>query len=333
MAKGLGFLYSSEDAKEVKAVKKFDVVGTPSVQMNWALCGGLPMGYIIRFMGQPSAGKTLQAILAAVEFQKKYSDGVVIFKDFEQSFMAEWASGLGLDLGKDRFVLHRDEHNSGASFFDWLIDDVFPGLIEKGLRAFIIVDSVDAMVAPKEEGRSAGEFEVAAMAAFLPKVLRKCLGKLNESGSTMLFINQVRANPGQLYGNPEGTAGGNALKHASVLDVHFAAVLKKEEHIFDDAKQRIGHKVRFKIPKNKIAQPYRGGEYRIVYTRGVVDKNIELAELAKKLNVVERPNNRRYVLGDTTYDGFDNFAKALTDEELFESVFKKCMEYEKNQAK
>jgi len=228
MAKGLGFLYSSENAKAVKKGKSFETVTTPSVQLNWALCGGLPMGYIIRFMGQPSSGKTLQAFLAAAEFQKKFPDGGVIFGDFEHSFMAEWAKGLGVDTSKDRFVHYESESNSGAEFFDWLIDDVFPGLIESGVRAFIITDSIDTMVAPKEEGRSSGEFEIAAMAAFLPKVLRRCLGKVQESGSTILFVNQVRANPGQLYGNPESTAGGNALKHASVLDVHLLLLSKRK---------------------------------------------------------------------------------------------------------
>lgn len=333
MAKGLSFLYENEHAKAIEPKSKpLALIPSPSPQLNWALHGGVPMGYIVRFMGQPSSGKTLQAILIAAEFQRRFPDGVVILGDFEQSFQREWYEGLGVDTSKGKFLHYTNPSNSGAEFFDWLQDTVLPGLIEAEKRALILVDSVDTMVAPKEEGRSFSEFEMAPMAAFLPKVLRRIMGPLQQSGSTLLVINQVRANPGQLYGNPETTSGGNALKHASVLDVHFAQILKKEDYVYDVAKQRVGHKVRFKIPKNKISPPYRDGTYTILYTKGVINRESELAELAKRLNVIERPNNRTYVLEGTTYNGFENFATALKDPKLFKLVEERCRDYQSKQA-
>jgi len=161
---------------------------------------------------------------------------------------------------------------------------------------------------------------MALMARFLPPELRKLTPLLTDTGITMIFINQIRVNPGCQYGNPEGTTGGNTLKHTHSMMLNFSRIAAKNSVIEDEAGERIG----------KLEPPFRVAELAITYSSGIVDYNVELRDLGAKYGIIQRPNNKTWILDDVKYNGKDAMADALLDPDLQADVLNRIKEAKKN---
>jgi recombination protein RecA len=195
----------------------------------------------------------------------------------------------------------------------------------------IVIDSIAAMQPPAEEASVAGKDNMALMARFLPPELRKLTPLLTATGVTLIAINQLRFQPGVMYGDPTMSPGGTALKYACAQMVNLGMIRSAESYILNEEKEQIGHKIRAKVQKNKKAPPFRVAEFAIKYTEGIVNKNEELRDIAARYNVIERPNNKVWVLDGVRYNGKDAIAEAIkNDSALQASLLERSIEAKKN---
>lgn len=314
-----------------------DVVSSGSFLLDDALgIWGFPMGRIIQFAGQESSGKTFMSLVTISEYQRKNPEGWAIFIDAEYSFDQAWAKSLGVDL--DRLFIYRE--NSGKKIFELLVgkpSKTSPnkkaklGLLDLEISepsglGYIVLDSVAAITPPQEETSAVGKQNMALIARFLPPELRCITPLLTKSGVTFIGINQVRVDPGVMFGNPETSTGGRAWKHYCSMMLNFARIRAKDSAILDENDVQIGHHVRVKVEKNKLAPAYREAEIAILYTKGVIDKNKEIRDLGAKYGVIERPNNKTWVLDGEKYNGKDAIAEALLDLDMQASVLERVKE-------
>jgi recombination protein RecA len=313
-----------------------DVISSGSHLVDDALgIWGLPRGRVIQFAGQEGSGKTYMSLIAIAEYQKAYPDGWAMFIDAEFTFDSDWAEKLGVDLS--RLIVYRE--NSGIKIFERLIGQPSKTVNKKSKLGvldleienptglgLIVLDSLAAMTPPAEETSEVGKNNMALMARFLPPELRKLTPMLSLSGVTFIVINQIRFTPGVMYGNPETSPGGTAIKHAHTMMLNFSRIAAKNSVIESEDGERIGHHVRVRIDKNKLAPPHRVAEIAITYDSGLTDHNLELRELGAKYGVIERPNNKVWILDEEKYNGKDAMAEALLDEELQLSVLERVKE-------
>jgi hypothetical protein len=181
------------------------------------------------------------------------------------------------------------------------------------------------MAPPLEVASPSGKSNMALLARFLPPELRKITPLLSETGVMFIAINQVRTDPGKMYGDPTSTPGGAAWKHFCSVMVHFLMSESKDSKIFDSADEQIGHTLKARIDKNRIGPPKRMCELDIAYVQGVINRHVEIAKLAVKYGVVKRPNNRIYMYGDDRIDGKDTYYETVLNntwnqQELLEKV-------------
>lgn len=317
-----------------------DVISTGSYTLDHALgIWGLPRGRLIQYAGQESSGKTYMSLIAIAEYQRQNPEGWALFIDAEYTFDQEWAACLGVDL--DRLIILRE--NNGVKIFERLIGQPSKtsskksklGILDLELEnptglGLIVLDSMAAVQPPAEDTSEVGKANMALMARFLPPELRKLTPLLSHTGVTMIIINQIRMQPGVMYGNPETTPGGNTLKHHHTMMLNFSRIAAKNSVIEDDDGERIGHHVRVRVDKNKLAPPFRVAELAITYYSGVTEHNIELRDLGAMYGVIERPNNKTWILDGVKYNGKDAIAEALLDTELQQSVLERIKEAKKN---
>jgi len=291
---------------------------------------GVPRGHIVQYAGFQSSGKTLLSLTTIAEWQKKDPRNWAMFIDAEFSYDQNWARMLGVDT--DRLFVYKE--NDGTKIFERLVG--LPkkdgeGKQKKGILdieiemggtglGIIVLDSVAAVQPPIEQNNAVNQQDMAPMARFLPKVLRRLTPLLSETGVTLIAINQIRMKPGVMYGNPEDSPGGTALKFACAQMVNFAKIGAKDSAILDSAGEQTGHHIRARIDKNKKAPPHRQAEFAIEYLKGIVAKNEEVKELGVRYGVIARPNNKTYELDGVKYNGKDAIADALLDPTLQESV-------------
>jgi recombination protein RecA len=285
---------------------------------------GYPKGRLIQLAGHESSGKTLLSLMAIREWQRKAPHNWALFIDAEYTFDPEWAERLGVDLSRLRIM----KTNSGAEIFERLcgkphkepgkpkvkkgiLDMVIEqGGADKSGLGFIVLDSVAAVVPPQEAASEVGKQNVASLARFLTPELRRILPELAESQVVFLGINHLKTAIGQ-YGDPDTSPGGKAWFFHCSLMLSVARIKREECKIYDDAKEQIGHRIRAKIGKNKVAPPFREAEMDIAYLSGFINRHVEIKDLAVKYGVVKRPNNQTYVFGDLNVRGKDNFLKHL----------------------
>lgn len=318
---------------------------TGSYLLNDAVgIGGWPKGHLVHFAGAESSGKTLMSLIAIAEYQKSNPGGWAFFIDAEFSFDAAWAKSLGVDL--DRIKVYRE--NKGVQIWERLVGrpkkiatgkvqpdgKAVKGILdlEKEYRSglgIIVLDSIAAIIPPIEEGAEIGKSNISPLARFLPDALRRLTPALAETGVTFIAINQLRVSPNVLYGNPETSSGGRALRHASSVMVNFGVINGAESKI-ERGGVRVGHHIKCNIQKNKVGVPYKVAEVAIEYTKGVVNKSIEARDLGAKYGIISRPNNKTWVLDGVQYSGKDDIARALEDETLQSDVVKRAMEAKKN---
>ena len=253
-------------------IEKVDSISTGSISIDAALgVGGLPKGRIIEIFGPESSGKTTLTIHAIAECQKQ--GGIAAFIDAEHAFDRFYAENLGVDI--DNLVISQPDNGEQAL-------EIADNLIRSGAIDLIVIDSVAALTPKSEIEGEMGDASVGVQARLMSKALRKMTASISKTGATCVFINQLRSKIGIMFGNPETTTGGNALKfYSSVrIDIRRSTQIKDGEKV-------LGNRTKVKIVKNKIAPPFRRAEFDIVYGKGI-SKTGEVIDLGVEHNIIEK---------------------------------------------
>jgi recombination protein RecA len=249
-----------------------DVVSTGSLGLDIALgVGGLPRGRVVEIYGPESSGKTTLALHTIAEAQKK--GGICAFIDAEHALDPVYARKLGVNV--DDLLISQPDHGEQAL-------EIADTLVRSGAVDVLVVDSVAALVPRSELEGEMGDVQPGSQARLMSQALRKLTASINKSNTMVIFINQIRMKIGVMYGSPETTSGGNALKfYASVrLDIRRIGAIKERDEV-------VGNQTRVKVVKNKLAPPFKMVEFDIMYGEGV-SKTGELIDLGVKAGVVEK---------------------------------------------
>ncbi len=253
-------------------VMDVEATSTGSIGLDIALgIGGIPKGRIIEIYGPESSGKTTLTLHAIAEEQK--SGGVCAFVDAEHALDPTYAKKLGVDL--DELLISQPDAGEQAL-------EITDTLVRSGAVSMVVVDSVAALTPRAELEGDMGDHQVGAQARLMSQAMRKLTGSISKSKCTVIFINQIRMKIGVMFGSPETTSGGNALKfYASVrLDIRRIGAIKDRDEV-------VGNATRVKIVKNKVAPPFKQVEFDIMYGEGI-SKRGELVDLGVKLGIVEK---------------------------------------------
>lgn len=338
------------DPRDIPDVETLST-GSPSLDRALGV-GGYPLGRIIQIAGTPSAGKTQITLIAAAMWQSLDPENCALFIDAEYTYDPNWAEKLGVD--NDRMMLIKT--NNAEKIFTGLVgftvagkngakDKHTSGLLDMieskqvieaksgngktrsfnlGKMGVVIIDSVAAINTPTEEVSEVGKLNVAPMSRFLTTELKKLTPCVAKSNVVMFGINHVKTAIGVMYGDPTSTPGGRAWHHACSVQIMVATINNKDSRIIDENEEQIGHKVRAKITKNKCATPFKQAEYTIEYTKGIVNKEIEIYDAGILENMFERPNNRTYIYKGESFVGKDNFIAHIANNlEQFEYELRK----------
>ena len=274
-----------------------EAISTGSLGLDIALgIGGLPRGRIIEIYGPESSGKTTLALHVAAEAQKK--GGVCAFVDAEHALDPAYAKKLGVDI--DELVISQPDAGEQAL-------EIADTLVRSGAIDVLVIDSVAALVPRAELEGEMGDTHVGLQARLMSQALRKLTSSISKSNCLVIFINQIRLKIGVMFGNPETTSGGNALKfYASVrLDIRRIGAIKDRDDI-------VGNQTRVKVVKNKVAPPFRVVEFDIMYGEGI-SKTGELLDLGVNANIVEKAGAWFSYNGERIGQGRENAKKFLRE--------------------
>ena len=293
-------------------IETVDVIPTGSIGLNAALgVGGYPKGRIIEIYGPESSGKTTLAIHAIAEAQK--AGGIAAFIDAEHAFDRFYAAKLGVDV--DNLLISQPDNGEQAL-------EIADQLIRSAAIDIIVIDSVAALTPKKEIEGDMGDSAVGLHARLMSQALRKLTGTIAKTKTTCIFINQLREKIGVMFGNPETTTGGNALKfYASVrIDV------RKSSTPIKDGDTAIGSQVKVKVVKNKVAPPFRKAEFEILYGEGI-SKVGEIIDLAVEYDIVQKSGSWFNYDGAKLAQGRDAVKALLKDNpELCDELEAKIMQ-------
>ena len=274
-------------------------VSTGSIGLDLALgIGGLPKGRIVEIYGPESSGKTTVALHAIAEVQKK--GGEAAFIDAEHALDPVYARNLGVNI--DELLVSQPDNGEQAL-------EICEALVRSGAIDIVVIDSVAALVPQQELEGDMGSSHVGLHARLMSQALRKLSGIISDSNCVVIFINQLREKVGVMYGNPETTTGGRALKfYASVrIDIRKTDVLKNGSNIY-------GNRVRCKIVKNKVAPPFKVAEFDVIYGKGI-SKTGEIIDMGMELGIVEKSGSWFYYGGERLAQGKDNAKKVIEENE------------------
>lgn len=319
-----------------------DVISTGSYSLDEAIgLWGVPRGRITQFAGATAGGKTFMCMQVVKQWQSMSPNNWAYWVDAEFSFTPSWAKKLGLDMNRIDFM----KENDGAKIFDRFCGvppkdptkgKKKPGILDTLLTipdhgcGVIVVDSIASIVPPVEAAYGVGHQNMAPLPRFLGGALRRIQPYLERLNIALIFVNQIRTNPGAMFGNPEISPGGNGLKHAETLMVNFAKSNSKEKMILNANEDPIGHTVMARIDKNRLGFPGRKTDVRIKYLEGVTDRNLEVLELGIGYDLIKRPNNRTYIYKDHKWTSADDAAQGLMDLEIQNQVINEVKELKAN---
>ena len=288
-----------------------DVVSTGSIGLDIALgIGGLPRGRIIEIYGPESSGKTTLAIHAIAECQK--TGGIAAFIDAEHCLDPSYAKKLGVDI--DSLLISQPDSGEQAL-------EITETLVRSNAVDILVIDSVAALVPKAEIEGDMGDSHMGLQARLMSQALRKVTGCISRSNCIVIFINQIRMKIGVVFGNPETTTGGNALKfYSSVrLDIRRIGAIKDKEEI-------IGNHTRVKVVKNKLAPPFRMVEFDIMYGKGI-SKLGELIDLGSEAGVIEKSGTWYSYKGEKIGQGRVNAKQFLAEKkDLASAIYRSIME-------
>jgi len=282
---------------DVSAARDIDVVSTGSLALDVALgIGGLPRGRVIEIYGPESSGKTTLTLQAIAEAQK--AGGTAAFVDAEHALDPGYAEKLGVQID-DLLVSQPDTGEQALEIADMLV--------RSGAVDIVVVDSVAALTPKAEIEGEMGDSHMGLHARLMSQALRKLTANIKRSNTLVIFINQIRMKIGVMFGNPETTTGGNALKfYASVrLDIRRTGAIKKGDEI-------VGNETRVKVVKNKMAPPFKQAEFEILYGEGI-SREGELIDLGVKHDIVDKAGAWYSYNGDRIGQGKDNVRTFLKD--------------------
>jgi recombination protein RecA len=273
-----------------------EVVSTGSLGLDIALgVGGLPKGRVIEIYGPESSGKTTLALTVIAQVQR--AGGTAAFVDAEHALDPAYAEKLGVDVN-ELLVSQPDNGEQALEITDMLV--------RSSAVDIVVVDSVAALTPKAEIEGEMGDMQMGAQARLMSQALRKLTGNIKRSNTIVVFINQIRMKIGVMFGNPETTTGGNALKfYASVrLDIRRIGAIKSGEEV-------VGNQTRVKIVKNKVAPPFREAEFEIMYGVGI-SREGEIIELGVSQNIVEKSGSWYAYKGERIGQGKENVRSYLT---------------------
>ena len=293
-------------------LEKIDAISSGSISLDLALgIGGYPRGRIIEIYGHESSGKTTIALHAIAEAQKL--GGYVAFIDAEHALDPVYAKELGVDT--DELILSQPDTGEQAL-------EITEALIRSGAVDMVVVDSVAALVPEAEISGEMGDSHVGLQARLMSQAMRKLSGVINKTNSIVIFINQIREKVGIMFGNPETTPGGRALKfYSSVrLEIRRGEQLKTGNDL-------IGNKVNIRVVKNKVAPPFKAVSLDLIYGKGI-SRSGDILDLAADANIVKKAG-AWYSYGETRIgQGRDNAKKYLEDnQEIYDEVTKLVIEH------
>lgn len=292
-------------------IENVEVIPTGSIALNAALgVGGYPKGRIIEIYGPESSGKTTLAIHAIAECQK--AGGIAAFIDAEHAFDRFYAEKLGVDI--DNLWISQPDNGEQAL-------EIADQLIRSSAIDILVVDSVAALTPKKEIEGDMGDNNVGLQARLMSQALRKLTSTISKTNTTCIFINQLREKIGVMFGNPETTTGGNALKfYASVrLDIRRVTAIK-------DGDQVIGNMTRVKVVKNKVAPPFRKAEFEIMFGEGI-SKVGEILDLGVEYGIIQKSGSWFSYNGSRLAQGRDASKALLRDNhELCDELEAQIME-------
>lgn len=294
-----------------EAIEDIDVIPTGSVTLDLALgVKGFPKGRVVEIFGPESSGKTTIAIHAIAECQKQ--GGIAAFIDAEHAFDRFYAEKLGVDT--ENLLISQPDNGEQAL-------EIADNLIRSGAIDLLVVDSVAALTPKAEIEGEMGDSQMGLQARLMSKALRKLTGSINKANTCCIFINQLRDKIGVMFGNPETTTGGNALKFYSSIrvDIRRSSQIKEGDEV-------IGNRTKIKIVKNKVAPPFRRAEFDIMYGEGI-SKVGEILDLGVEMGIIKKSGSW-FSYGDVKLgQGRDGVKAIIKDNpELLEELETKIVE-------
>ncbi len=285
-------------------INKVEAISTGSISLDTALgIGGFPRGRIVEIYGPESSGKTTVCLHVIAEAQKL--GGLAAFIDVEHALDVNYAKRLGVDT--NNLLLSQPDYGEQAL-------EIVDTLVRSNALDIIVIDSVAALVPRSELEGDMGDAQMGVQARLMSQALRKLTGAINRSKTCVVFTNQLRSKIGVMFGNPETTTGGNALKfYASVrLDIRRIAAIKNADEV-------IGNRTKVKVVKSKVAPPFKQVEFDIMYNQGI-SKTGDLIDLAVEKKIVKKGGSW-FTYGEDRFQGREQFRNKLAEnKELFESI-------------